>query len=141
MTSRFHAILSEIERPAPPAGLFEAVMERIAWERKTVSLQRRLTFFGVAIVALAALLAWTFSAVWTAMSGSGNSQFLALFFSDTQVVLSNWSTFAASVLESMPAGLLAAFLTVATCFIIVLHALIGDARKVVHGRHAFHSHA
>jgi hypothetical protein len=140
MQDRFHRLLAEIERPAPPAGLFEAVMERIDWERKAASLQLRLTFFGVAIVTLTALLAWTFSAVWKAMAGSGDAQFLALAFSDTQMVLSNWSTFAASVLESMPVGQLAAFLSVFVCFILVLHALINDARQVVHrGHRAFHA--
>lgn len=112
-------------------------MERVAWERKTVSLKRRVALIGVATVVLTALLAWTFSAVRTAMSGSGNLQFLALAFSDTRVVLANWSTFAASVLESLPAGQLAAFLLVALCFSIALRALIRDARKAFGGHHAF----
>lgn len=140
MPTRFHRLLSEIERPDPPSGLFEAVMARVAREDRLRSLRRRLTLFGAVTLALTALLAWTFSAVWKAMAGSGDAQFLALAFSDTRIVLSNWSTFAASVLESMPVGLLAAFLTVMLCFIVVLHALIRDARQVFHrGHHGSHA--
>lgn len=112
-------------------------MERVAWERKALSLKRRVALIGIATVALTALLAWTFSAVRTAMAGSGNLQFLSLVFSDTSLVLSNWSTFAYSVLESLPAAQLAIFLTVALVFMIALRAFIRDARKAFGGHHAF----
>lgn len=137
MPNRFRQLLAEIERPAPPAGLFEAVMERLAWERKAQSLKRRVALIGIATVALTALLAWIFSAARTAMTGSGNLEFLSLAFSDTRLVLANWSTFAASVLESLPTGLLAAFLTVSLCFLVAVRALVRDARKVFGGHHAF----
>jgi hypothetical protein len=116
--------------------LFEAIMERVDWER-ALSLKRRLTFFGVATLTLTALLVVTFADVRTALTGSGNLQFLSLVFTDTQMVLANWSTFASSVLESLPIGSLAAFMTVALCFILTLRALIHDARRVHHGPHAF----
>jgi len=112
-------------------------MERVAWEKKALSLKRRVAVFGIATVALTALLAWSFASVRASMAGSGNLQFLALAFSDTRVVLANWSTFASSVLESLPAGQLAAFLAVALCFMIALRALIRDARKAFGGHHAF----
>lgn len=138
MTTRLRQLLNEIERPSPPAGLFEAVMERVDWELKALSLKRRLTLYGVAVVTLTALLAVTFADVRTAMTGSGSLEFMRLVFSDTRMVLQNWSTFAASVLESLPIGRIAAFMTVALCFILTLHALIRDARTVVHhGPHAF----
>ena len=135
MPNRFLQLLAEIERPAPPQRLFQAILERVAWERKALSLKRRVTVFGIATVILTAALAWTFSAVRAAMTGSGNLEFLSLAFSDTRLVLANWSAFAYSVFESLPAGLIAAFLAIAFLFMLSLRALIHDARRVYGGHH------
>jgi hypothetical protein len=137
MTPDFRRLYAQIERPAPPAGLLEGVLGRIAQERKAKALKRRLAWMALATLALSALLAWSFTAVSNAMAGSGNLQFLSLVFSDTQVVLSNGSAFAYSVLESLPAGRMAAFLVVALCFALMLRAFIRDARQAFGGHHAF----
>ena len=140
MTSRFQRLLAEIERPEPPQGLLEAVMERIAWERRAIGLKRRIALFGAITVALTAALAWTFSAVRTAMTVSGSLQYLALAFSDTRIVLANLGTYAVSVFESLPAGSLAAFLTVAFCFLLAARALVRSARQAYGPHHhAFHA--
>jgi hypothetical protein len=137
MSNRLQQLLTEVASPLPPVGLFEAVMARIAWELKALNLKRRVTFYGVATVTLAALLAVTFADVRTAMTGSGNLEFLSLAFTDTRMVLANWGSFIASVLESLPVGRLAAFLTVGLLFILTLRALIRDTR-LAHHRQAPH---
>ncbi len=140
MTSRFRQLLTEIDFPAPPEGLFEATMERIAWERKAASIRQRLAFFGALAVALLAALAWVFLAIRSAMIGSGHLQFLTLAVSDTRAVLANGGAYVSSLLESLPAGWLAAFLGLTLCFMLVVRALIRDGRKIFgthHRRQAF----
>lgn len=115
-------------------------MERIDWERKALRLKRRIALFGAVTVMLSGLLAWTFSVTKTAMAGSGSFAYLALAFSDTRVVLANLGTYSLSVFESLPAGSLAAFLTVTFCLLLTLRALVRSARQAYGPHHhAFHA--
>jgi len=139
MSNRLRQFLAEIERPEPPAGLLKTVMERVAETEEKLGLRRRLVLLAFLTATLLGVLGWTFSAVRTAMSGSGNLEYLTLAFSDTQVVFANWSSYVASVFESLPAGHLAAFLAVTLCLMFSLRALIRVSRQAFdnHHHHAF----
>lgn len=139
MNHPFLELLEEIERPAPPAGAFEAVMRRLAWERRASSLRRRIAITGIATVTLAALTAWTLSVVRDAMRISGSFEYLSLIFYDAGAVLSHSGSFAYSVLESLPSGLLAGLLLASLCFAVAVRLLVRDTRLALHRPHAFNA--
>jgi hypothetical protein len=131
MDRNFAEILTEVERPSPPDGLFKAVMYRIAWEREARSLKRRMVLYGAATVISLAALQKSLLAVKIAFDTSGAGDLLSLAASDTRDVLRNWSDFASGILETLPVGSIAAFLSVVLCLTISIRMLIRATRPIV----------
>jgi hypothetical protein len=134
MSNRFRQLLAEISRPEPPRGLLHAVLSRVAFEKRRQALKRKLAFHAVLTTALVAALAWSIVAAVSVMAGSGNLQYLSLAFTDTGIVLANWSMYATTVLESLPVGHLAELLSLTFVLLFASRALIRVSRQALEDR-------
>lgn len=98
MESKGHTALDMLE---PPAGLYSAVLARIALARRRkarlhLAADTCVFFFsGILLVPLAQYAGFE---IYT----SGFYEFFSLFFSDRQVVLNSWQEFVYALLEKLP---------------------------------------
>lgn len=98
MESKGHTVLDVIE---PPAGLYSAVLARIALARRRrarIHLAADSCVFFVSGVLLVPLAQYAGSEIYT----SGFYEFFSLFFSDRQVVLNSWQEFVYALFEKLP---------------------------------------
>lgn len=109
--------------PEAPAGLFNAIMERIKEEQRLLTIRHRITLFSLAAAVSLAICIPALNAARTELAQSGAVQFLSLAFSDPESVFMFWSDFALSILESIPVLSIAIFLAAVFAFLISLKAL------------------
>ncbi|HEY5383157.1 MAG TPA: hypothetical protein VIJ88_01215 [Candidatus Paceibacterota bacterium] len=116
----------------PKAGLYQAVLERIAYAKRRSARVRAGFFSALAICSGAALVpAMQYAA--GQFYASGFYDYLTLIFSDRSLVLTYWQQFSLSLVESLPS--LALLLLLPIIFLLAY-----SMRRVVQtGRMAFAS--
>lgn len=99
----FEELVSSVlsENLEAPAGLLEKVMSAIFWRQQ---LYAGLRTFSLVLSSVGSCLVFFFALkeVSLRMSQSGAWSILSLLFSDLEVVMSNWQSFALSFLEALP---------------------------------------
>jgi len=85
----------------PPSGLFSAILERIEWEKRRLA-RIRIAVFGFATTVSAFALFPVMQYAGAEFIRSGFSEYVALFFSDSSMVLIYWKEFALLLVESLP---------------------------------------
>lgn len=123
-------LFTHFEFPEPPAGLFDRIMSRIREEQRLISLKRRVALFSIALAGSLVASVFAFGAVRAEFYQSGSAQFLSLVFSDSNILFVSWNDFALSILESLPALSIAAFLATAFVFLGSLRLLARNVAAV-----------
>lgn len=134
MDYEYETLFFHIKHPEPPAGLFEKIMRRIDAEQKLFSARRRIFIFSIGLVGSVIALVPTFQMARTALVESGFTQFFSLIFSDSGVIASYWRNFALTLLEVLPAGVIALFLVSVFVFLGSLKFLARDIEIIFHPR-------
>src|SRR3989338_5858179 len=102
MRQDYEKLFNQLKPALTPTGLFDQVVSRLGREQRLLSLRRRIALFTVSAVFSALALLPAGRAVWSGLSESGFTHFFSLIFSDAQIVLVYWQSFALSLLESLP---------------------------------------
>ncbi len=126
-------LFSNLPPANPPPNLLGRILTRVTEERAWKAWRFKIAALVAGFVASAAALAFAVSVAFVSLTNSGVPQFLKLAITDTGAVAAYWQDFAYSLLETMPAGGLAAVLASIAVALILLRALIGAAR-VAHRR-------
>ena len=114
----------------PHAGLYAAILERVAYAERRMARIRTALFGALAILSAVALLP-ALQYAGEQFYASGFYDYLTLIFSDHDFVLTYWRPFSLSLVEALPS--LALLLLVPITF-----ALVYSLRRVVQtGRVAF----
>ncbi|OGD32179.1 hypothetical protein A3C91_02630 [Candidatus Azambacteria bacterium RIFCSPHIGHO2_02_FULL_52_12] len=114
----------------PPSGLLNAVMARIERERRQTARKKRIVLFSLCAIGSLLAITPTSKALVADISQSGFAHFLSLAFSDPGMVLASWNDFALSILESLPALSMAAFLLTIFAFLGSVRLLARDITMV-----------
>ncbi|MFA6919416.1 MAG: hypothetical protein WC244_04925 [Patescibacteria group bacterium] len=131
MSKDYKQLFSHVETLEPPQALLGHILLRLENEKKLVVLKRRVAFFSVGLIFSVLALIPAFQLVWNGISSSGFVQFLSLLFTDSEIVMAYWQSFALTLLESLPALSIIIFLT-------IIFTLLGSARllskniKIIH---------
>lgn len=105
-------------------------MNRIHREQRILVIKRRIAVFSIVLIGSIIAFFPVFNMLKSAFVESGFMQFLSLLFSDFEVVLSYWQSFALSLLESLPVLSLMAFLAVVLGFLESAKYLTKDIKYV-----------
>ena len=109
MTNNYQLNLIE-----PPGGLLQRIMARIQYERRLMSLKKRIIIFSLTLIISLAAVIFISKMTMSVATASGFTSFFSLIFSDLRIVLVNWQSYGLTLLESFPVfgaiGILAAVL-------------------------------
>lgn len=133
MQNNVEQLLRTLEAPDPRPQLFDVVMKRITMEGVRAA-KRRLVIFSVGCVGSFAAVLPAFMMMRTNMAQSGFAEFFSLLFSDMGSVALYWQNFTLTLLESLPAVSIAAFLATLFVFFGSLRFLTRDI-KLLYGVH------
>ena len=97
MTNNYQLNLIE-----PPGGLLQRIMARIQYERRLMSLKKRIIIFSLTLIISLAAVIFISKTTISAATTSGFTSFFSLIFSDLRIVLINWQSYGLSLLESFP---------------------------------------
>jgi hypothetical protein len=131
MPQDYQKLFSYISTQEPSQELLGKIMSRIEGERKMVAIKRKIIVFSVGLAGSILALVPAFKMVWDGISSSGFAQFLSLLFTDSEVVMAYWQSFAMTLLESLPMFSIILFL-------VIVFTLLGSARflskniKIIH---------
>ena len=134
MTHDFTDIFNRLEPAEVPHGLLDAVLNRIS----RVQLRRTLVHaavFGVIGLGAAAGVFVGIRSVISEFMASGFGQYLALLFSDTRVVLSNWQEYGLSLAEAIPATAVATVFAAAFALLLSVRFVTSDMSALMHRHH------
>lgn len=127
MRKNCEKLFSYLESPEPSADLFGKIMLRVKKERM-ISALKRLAFYSGGLLFCAAAFIPAFGALKSGLFESGFVHFSALIFSDLNVALVYWRSFAFALLETLPAMSAAVILTLVFFFLALLKFLAGDLK-------------
>jgi len=97
MTNNYQLNLIE-----PPGGLLQRIMARIQYERRLMSLKKRIIIFSLTLIISLAAVIFISKMTMSVATASGFTSFFSLIFSDLRIVLINWQSYGLSLLESFP---------------------------------------
>ena len=97
MTNNYQLNLIE-----PPGGLLQRIMARIQYERRLMSLKKRIIIFSLTLIISLAAVIFISKMTMSVATASGYTSFFSLIFSDLRIVLINWQSYGLSLLESFP---------------------------------------
>ncbi len=117
--------------------LFEKIMARIAAEKLLLSAKRKMILIYFGIAGSLAGFYFAFKAAREGIIESGFLQFLSLIFSDFSVVVSNWQTFALSLLEAIPVVSLAMIFAAIFSFLIFIKFLAKYLKLIFNIKHDY----
>lgn len=127
MQNDFEKLFNYSQAPEPHSGLFDVIMKRIDGERVRAA-KRRFVIFSVGCIGSLAAVIPTFITMRTSMVQSGFTEFFSLLFSDAGSITAYWQNFALTLLESLPAVSIAAFLATVFVFFGSLRFLTRDIK-------------
>lgn len=108
-------IISEIE---PSIGLENRILEKIALRNK-LAMRRKLAFIHAGFVASTGIFVWAIFTLGKAIHQSTFWDLATLLFSDTELIIRNWSSFTYSLLETLPIfGIIAILFPIFALFIL-----------------------
>jgi len=87
----------------PSADLYDRIIKRINYEQKLAFIKRKLFWHSFGLLASLAFFIPLGQKLLYELNQSGFIQSLSLIFSDFQIVMTNFSDFSLSLLESLPA--------------------------------------
>ncbi len=117
--------------PEPSADLFDRIWRRIHREKDFLILRRRVVVFSVGLMGSTLALVPTTRLMQSELAGSGLMTMLSLFFSDLDIVMLYWQSFALAILESLPIVSLLVFFSLVFISLGLLKFLSGDAKKIL----------
>jgi hypothetical protein len=109
MTQNIQKIFKNLKNIEPSVGLEEKILKNIAYKRKWQA-QRRLILADVLTLFSAGSFVFVLVNFWGGIAKSEFWSLSKLMFSDTEAVATFWKDFLFSLLETFPAGHLAAIL-------------------------------
>jgi len=131
MQENYQKLLSQLETPRANSVLLNKIMLKIDLESQRISLKRRLFAFGLLTATTASALVPAFQLVITRLNESGFSTFFSLLFSDFSIVLREWQTFFASLMESFPIMSFVLLLAGLLIFIQILKLFIKNLNLIL----------
>jgi len=131
MQENYQKLFSQLKTPQASLGLLNKIMFKIDLESQRISLKRRLFAFGLMTAATAGALVPAFQMVITRLNESGFNTFFSLLFSDFSIVLREWQTFFASLMESFPIMSFVLLLAGLLIFIQVLKLFIKNLNLIL----------
>lgn len=134
MQNSYEQLFSHLQTPVPRDGLLHDILRRVAAEQARAA-RRRLVIFSLGCAGSLAGLIPAFIMMRTSMIESGFVEFFSLLFSDAGSVALYWQNFALTLLESLPAVSIAAFLATVFTFLGALRFLTRDIKFFYYGRH------
>lgn len=106
---REHESFDDIKPVAPPAYLFNRVVNRINTEKEITSSKRKAAYFSIALAGSVTLFGVALLALEGSLIESEILKLLSVFVSDPGASLANWQNFSIFFLESFPVVHLALF--------------------------------
>ena len=86
----------------PPKRLFYRIIERLKIEQSLIALEKRLSFYSIALTVSAVLLGLAIISFVHTMAESDLGPFLSLLISDSKAAMAYWQDIVISILEAMP---------------------------------------
>ena len=130
MPDNLQTLLNHYNPPEAPDNLFNKIITRINRRQRMLAISRVIVFSFSLLGSLVA--AWPiFSAVKIEFVNSGFLQFLSLVFSDFEVIITYWQSFALTLLESLPAISIALSLLILFIFMGSLKFLTKDIKILI----------
>lgn len=117
-------IFTRISPATPPRGLFSRIIKRLKLEKQLRLVKKHLAFFASFFVVFLILSVFAFIGFKHVLAESDLGPFVSLMFSDPGMVLKYWQSFALSVFESAPAGMIF-ILLITVSFLLFLAKFLG----------------
>ncbi len=127
MLNDFQKLFGHLQAPEPRPELLGFIIQRISAERLYAA-KRRLVIFSLGMIGSLAGVIPAFMSMRTHMAQSGFAEFFSLLFFDAGSLVAYWQSFALTLLESLPAVSIAAFLATIFVFISSLRFVTRDIK-------------
>ncbi|MDO8581807.1 MAG: hypothetical protein Q7S16_02940, partial [bacterium] len=127
MPNDFQQLFNHLQAPEPHPGLLGAIIKRIDAERM-FAVKRRFAIFSAGFFVSFFALLPVFNMMRADMVQSGFAEFFSLLFSDIGMVAVYWQNFSITLLESLPAASIAAFLATVFVFLGSLRFITRDMK-------------
>ncbi|HRZ95489.1 MAG TPA: hypothetical protein P5262_02900 [Candidatus Moranbacteria bacterium] len=112
-------IFKKISAFEPSIGLEKRIIEKIALQNK-LALRRKLAFIYTGFIASSGVFIWAIFTLGKVIYQSAFWDLAALFFSDTGLIIQNWSSFAYSLMETLPIfGIVAILIPIFALFMLI----------------------
>ena len=134
MEKHYEQLFSRLSAPEPRPGLFGVIQKRIVREEKQRAWQR-VILFSFGILGSLVTIVPVFRSLQASVAESGFMDFFSLAFSDAGMVATYWQNFLLTLLESLPAIGIAAFLATIFTFFGSLRFLTRDVKTLYYGFH------
>jgi hypothetical protein len=123
MSQNYEKLFAKIKPNEPFPGLLETVVNRIEKERG-ISIRRRIFIFTASAIFSVIAFIPAFQSVHSEFVDSGFTRFFSLLFSDFEIVVAYWQSFAMSLLETLPIMGLLVLTSVSLIFLESMRLLV-----------------
>lgn len=110
MRQDYKQLFSNLQEPAPSAGLSDRVIASIKADRKWRQIHLRVYAYLAIFVFSSIALIPSVLLVRNNLSGTGFTQYFSLLFTDFSVIMGYWQNYSLTLLESLPTFSLSVFL-------------------------------
>lgn len=129
MSQNYEKLFTASPQPEVPAGLLNRIMVNIN-KKKLAAMRLRFVLFAVGFVCSLAAVIVSFKYVVSGFSESGFADFFDLLFSDSGSVMNYWQSYVYTLLETLPAVSIAAFLAAVFASLETVKFLVRDIKSV-----------
>jgi hypothetical protein len=102
MSQDYEKLFSNLRQPVVPDRLLDGIMTGVRQAERWRSIKKLGLFLPLTFGSILAL-SFTLQSTWTVSAESGFFSYLALLFSDFNIVMTHWQNYSLTLLETLPA--------------------------------------